>query len=186
MRIFFASIIKSNFDLVPWVGYNVFAPFPMPHRGDLYKCAGPTVEQLQHIFFFKKTNARQMPGGGDACGLNWLSHNWCAYAVEWAKKKNGIWIRGSTCISYHITHLTKYPSRAFCFPFAYIKVALRDPHIGMDVDVFYARTSCHSALATTQNRNQITRISQALWNRTKNFFRHICPKFRIKSCLCKC
>ena len=48
MRIFFASIIKSNFDLVPWVGYNVFVPFPRPHRGDLYKCAGPTMEQLQH------------------------------------------------------------------------------------------------------------------------------------------
>ena len=49
----------------------------------------------------------------------------------------------------------EYPSRAFCFPFAYTKVTLRDPHIGRDVDVFYARTSCHSALSTAQNRNQI-------------------------------
>ena len=44
------------------------------------------------------------------------------------------------------------------FAFPYIKVTLRDLHIGRDVDEFYARTSCHSALATTQNRNQITRI----------------------------
>ena len=40
-----------------------------------------------NIYFFKKTNARQMPGGGDACGWNWLSYNWCATSVEWAKKQ---------------------------------------------------------------------------------------------------
>ena len=54
----------------------------------------------------------------------------------------------------HISHLrlTKYPSREFCFPFAYIKTLE-----GNVVDAFYARTACHSALATTQNRNQITK-----------------------------
>ena len=31
--------------------------------GNLYKCAGPTMGLLQH-FFGKKSNARQMPGGG--------------------------------------------------------------------------------------------------------------------------
>ena len=36
------------------------------------------------------------------------------------------------------------------FPFAYIKVALRDPRIWKGtLDVFYSRTACHSALATT-------------------------------------
>ena len=64
MRIFFASIIKSNFDLVPLVGYNVFAPFPRLHRGDLYKCAGPTMEQLQHIFFLKRQMPDKCPGVG--------------------------------------------------------------------------------------------------------------------------
>ena len=44
------------------------------------------------------------------------------------------------------------------FPFAYIKVAMRDPRIGRErwIDVFFARTAFHSALATTQNRNQLT------------------------------
>ena len=141
-------------------------------------------------FFFERQMPDKCPGVGmRAVGIDWIItdvHVLLIGPKKKKKKKNGIWIRRSTCISYYITHLTKYPSRAFCFPFAYIKVTMRDPHIGRDVDVFYARISCHSALATTQNRNQITRISQALWNRTKNFFRHNCPKFRIKSCLCKC
>ena len=62
---------KWNFDLAPCVGH--FALFLRPHRVDLYKYAGPTMGHLQH-FFGKKTKARQMPGGGDARGWNWLSH----------------------------------------------------------------------------------------------------------------
>ena len=48
---------------------RVFALFPWPHRGDLYKYSGPTMGHLQH-FFLKKdkcpTNARGGGGGGFA------------------------------------------------------------------------------------------------------------------------
>ena len=39
------------------------ALFPRPHRGDLYKCAGPTGGHLQR-FFCKKTNVQQKSGWG--------------------------------------------------------------------------------------------------------------------------
>ena len=71
MRIFFASIIKKFLILSHWVGYNVFALFPRPHRGDLYKCAGPTMRHLQKLKKKKMTNAQQMPGGMPAVGIDW-------------------------------------------------------------------------------------------------------------------
>ena len=49
---------------------KVFAPFLRPQRGDLYKCAGPTMGHLQ--YFLEK---RQMPdkcpgrGGGGMCAV---------------------------------------------------------------------------------------------------------------------
>ena len=38
---------------------------PRTRRGNLYKCAGPTMTMghLQRFFKRKKTNGRQMPGG---------------------------------------------------------------------------------------------------------------------------
>ena len=55
---------------------GIFALFASAHRGDLYKCAGPTLG-ICNIFFFKgkdkcPTNAPR--GVGDARGWNWLSH----------------------------------------------------------------------------------------------------------------
>ena len=51
MRIFFLlQPLNLIFDLVPWVDQPVFALFPRPHLGDLYKYAGPTMGHLQPAF----------------------------------------------------------------------------------------------------------------------------------------
>ena len=49
---------------------RVFALFPKPHRGDLYKCAGPIMGHLQQLFWKKGKCPTKARAGGDARGWN--------------------------------------------------------------------------------------------------------------------
>ena len=49
---------------------RVFALFPRPRLGDLYKCAGPTMGHLQHLLKKKKKMPDICPeGGGGGVGM---------------------------------------------------------------------------------------------------------------------